>query len=396
MRKLLSLSLVAFVALAFGACRDSGEILNPDEVSTSTLPSDCDVVVPDNASTISGGVDAASPGDMVCVTDAESPYVEQVVINKDLTLKGFDGPTVQMPSNPSGFIIPESGQEWEPVVFAFGGSLAAPDVSGSGTVDVSISGFTVDGADLQPDRDKNTRPRLAGILYRNVQSSDGITGNTVENLANGGKENFGVAVYGDSDVTVSSNTITGYERIGIIVSGAESTGRVRNNTVTTDDPEDKNWAPNGIELVAGAQGDVKNNMVSGNLHPGAASGAILVVGTHDVEVKENTATDNDYGVGVFTFFEDNPSADDNKVIKNDVNGANNWGVIIGTFALGTTANNNKVTNNTLDGDDGDSGVLIFGEANNNKVIRNTFTDFDTNVLDLGDDTKEAANTSPSS
>jgi len=82
----------------------------------------CDVIVPDEYPDIQAAVDAASPGATVCVKDGT--YAEQVVINKDLTLKSAGGatPTIVPGSSPDSFTIAESGPTWEPMVFAYGGT----------------------------------------------------------------------------------------------------------------------------------------------------------------------------------------------------------------------------------------------------------------------------------
>lgn len=264
------------------------------------------IQVPGDHSTISAAVSAADPGDRVVVSASGGPYVEQVVINKDLTLVGKGNPTVQRPASPNTFKIPESAQEWEPVIFAVGGTLTGSQptqVSGSGTVSVDISGFTIDrGGNQAPVNSDPATDRGAGILERNIRGD--VSGNTVQNLGAGGKETFGIVVYGNSDVTISSNTVTGYGRGGIFVTGGESgpapTGRINGNTVTA--PGAGNSAPNGIQIGGGARGSVMNNTVKNNVHPNAASGGILVVESDGIRVRGNRLRNNDYGIGVFTFF----------------------------------------------------------------------------------------------
>lgn len=97
-----------------------------------------DLVVPDDYPTIQEAVDAAQFGDVVLVKAAGGPYVEQVVISKDLTLRGMHNPVIQAPDDPAYFTVQESGSRWEPVVFAYGGTASGSAVSGSETVDVSI------------------------------------------------------------------------------------------------------------------------------------------------------------------------------------------------------------------------------------------------------------------
>jgi nitrous oxidase accessory protein NosD len=190
----------------------------------------CDAVVPDEYTSIQAAVDAADDGDTVCVEDGT--YAEQVVVNKSLTLQNADGasPTVELTDSPESFTIAESGPTWEPMVFAFGGSESDGDVSGSGTVDVDVMGFTIDGGNEDPDA-----RRKPAVLFRNA--SGDIADNTIESTNVGGKETFGILAYGDSDVTVENNSVSDYERGGIGANGdggehPSPSADIRNNTVT--------------------------------------------------------------------------------------------------------------------------------------------------------------------
>ncbi|MFA5618654.1 MAG: hypothetical protein WDK95_17730, partial [Syntrophorhabdaceae bacterium] len=95
-------------------------------------------------SSIQDAIDVAEDGDTVEV--AAGTYTEQVVINKSLTLQGTGNPVIKAPDSPTAFTFPESGASWEPVVFAFGGTLGETNITGTDTIQVAISGFTVDGS----------------------------------------------------------------------------------------------------------------------------------------------------------------------------------------------------------------------------------------------------------
>lgn len=76
--------------------------------------------MPADAGTVQGRVDAAASGATVCVDGGT--WTEQVVIDKDLTLRGLDGVTI---AGPDDFTIPESaGSTWEPIVFTHGGTVS--------------------------------------------------------------------------------------------------------------------------------------------------------------------------------------------------------------------------------------------------------------------------------
>lgn len=386
--------LVAAATLLFMGCDNQITAPNSEKVGTpSHAPASagpaapggkCDVTVSQNES-INDKVDnAAQSGDVVCVENGT--YSEQVTINKDLTLKGLSNPTVKRPSSPDAFTIPESGPKWEPIIFAFGGDVDSKgNVSGSSTVDVTVKGFTIDGDGEQP----NTKRGLA-LFYRNASGT--VSGNTVENMAIGGKQTFGILAYGDSDVDITNNTINGYERGGIGANGDQGDRPdpevlIRDNTVTgSGDGSTTGWGPNGIQVGFGASGKVFDNSVTKNRYANsfaaATSAGIIVFGSDDVHVRGNEVSNNDINLAAAV-------GENVRFVKNQTKDA-----IIGVYFA--QANNGKLVNNTFTDPDGgpvgDTGVLNTGT--NNKLINNTIKGFDTPILDLGTDSKVQANTQP--
>ncbi|MFD1598776.1 right-handed parallel beta-helix repeat-containing protein [Halobellus rarus] len=365
----------------------------------------CDVVVPDDESTIQDGVDAADPGDTVCVEGSESPYTEQVIVNKDLNLKGVNDPTIQAvsPESSATFTVPESGPNWEPIVFAFGGTESGGNVSGSGVVDVDVSGFTIDGNGSQP-----SARRKPAILFRNVDGS--ISDNTMTNIGVGGKETFGILAYGDSDVNVSSNTVREYERggIGIIGDGGahpSPTADIRDNMVTGSTGIGEAWGPNGIQIGYGATGNIIGNEVSDNRYAEDAftASGIIVFESDGVQIRGNTVTNSDVGIACGSWGWFRPTAENTQVVKNEVREAN-AGVLLravtydGYTNYDSSVSNTKVINNTISDPDPDDGTGVAVEAldhdpdydstvDNNKVIRNSITGFDNQILEGGTGTK---------
>lgn len=406
-------ALALLVGAALTACEDPG-VLQPDserstelaEVdSQSAVKGSCDVLVPADHASIQGAVDAAAPGDQVCVEAAGGPYREQVVVNKDLSLRGVDGPVIEAPADPADFTIPESGPTWEPIVFAFGGTAPGGAVSGAGVVEVDVTGFEVDGRDRQPNG------RGVGIFYRNAEGS--ISGNDVHSMGVGGRETMGILAYGDSDVTIAGNAVSEYERGGI---GANGDGGVHpspdaeivDNVVSTPVQPGVAWAPNGIQVGFGATGKVSGNEVTGNRWhaPSWTASCILVFESDDVQVQDNQVSDCDAGVSVGAWAWFAPSADNTKITGNVVEDAG-AGIVLQPVAfdgLSTTdpsVSNAKVVGNELVGGDlGDSGVVIGPfdmdpdydpVADNNKLINNTISGFDDAVVDQGVDSKSSAN-----
>jgi hypothetical protein len=364
----------------------------------------CDLVVPDDESSIQAGVDAASAGDTVCVKAGGGPYEEQVVVNKDLTLRGVNEPTIRGPSDPSEFTIPESGPTFEPAVFAFGGDESGGSVSGGETVDVTVTGFDIDGEGEQPEA-----RRGVGVLARNV--SGAVSGNTVRNMGVGGKETFGILAYGDSELEILDNDVSEYERGGIGVVGdggahPSPTAEVRGNTVTGSTGIGQAWGPNGIQVGYGAGGKIVDNEVTDNRYAEEAftAAGIIVFESDDIQVKGNAVTNSDVGIAVGSWGWFRGSADNAKVTKNEVHEAN-AGVLLRAVAYDgfsgrdSSVSNAKVVNNEIsdpDPDDDDAGIAVQAidsdpdydpTADNNKVVRNTITGFEDQVIEGGSDTK---------
>lgn len=295
--------------------------------------------------TIGEGVTAASAGDTIIV--AAGTYSEQVIINKSLTLKGSGNPEIQAPGNPDSFKFAESTASWEPVVFAFGGTNGGNSITGTDTINVTISGFTVNGNDRVPTG------RSVGILLRNVKGT--VSDNTVKNMCVDGKETFGIVAYGNSDVTISGNDVSGYARCGIGVNGDggvldDPRAIIMGNTVTGPGMDEHvTWAPNGIQIGWGATGEISRNYVSGNGWPGEkwTGSGILVYASNNIKVANNTIKQNQTGIIVGG---ENGGANGNQVYGNTVDN-NTYGISIQDKSVNTTIKDNTVKNNTCDGID---------------------------------------------
>jgi len=295
--------------------------------------------------TIQSAVDNADPCNTIIVLPGL--YVEQVFINKDLTLQGLPGAIIQAPSTMTGYTIPESTHTFYPVVFADGGS---------GIISVEVKGFEIDGADNVGSYDYHV-----GILYRNVQPGthlSRIADNVIHSMGTNGQQTFGILIYGDSDVLVEDNTISEFSRGGIGVLG--DAGMVPDPVVSIDEnivtgPYDPSgsptWASNGIQISYGASGSITSNDVSACGWPGTAwaGTGILVGDTSDVLIDNNHVHDCEQAIGVGDY----PAA---------------WGYPFNVL----TASDIDVTFNTLT--DNEWGISVFNDITNALIQCNEILD----------------------
>jgi parallel beta-helix repeat protein len=302
-------------------------------------------------SSIQDAINAALPGDTINV--AAGTYIEQVVINKDLTLSGTGNPVIKAPASPTGYKFPEGDTNtWDPIVLVFGGTADGSfNITGTGQVTVNISGITVDGNARIPSP---TSRRAVGILYRNVVG--GVTHSTVQNMgySTSGINSWGIMAYGNSDVTFHGNIVSGYAKGGFVVNGSRTNPSmpkphavIDDNTVTGPpyDPA-MTLAPNGIQIGWGATGSVTNNTVTQNGFPGTAWGGtgILIQSSPDVIVEGNTATGNDYGIAT-AGYESNNSYATGTIIRNNTVESNAQGIRIERRSVDTLVQNNTITEN---------------------------------------------------
>jgi hypothetical protein len=163
---------------------------------------------------------------------------------------------------------------------------------------------------------------------------------------------------------IVGNTITGYQKGGIVTNGSGVQANISDNTVTGDGHVNF-IAMNGIQVGYGATASVMRNKVSGNSYDGhgdgSASGGIIIVGGPGYNPCPNG--DCDYTV--------NAKVTDNVLINNDV------GVYLtnlaADFSAPVTATNIKAVNNTISDDicfNASYQAAISDVGNNDKMITN--------------------------
>jgi len=324
-------------------------------IRISTGPvSAASINVPGDYPTIQAAINAASSGDTINV--AAGTYIEQVVINKNLTLSGTGNPTIRAPATVSYYTFPEGdANQWEPVVLAFGGTLAADNISisGAGQITVNISGFIVDGNSRIPSP---TSRRAVGILYRNVIG--GVDDCTVQNMgySTSSIRSWGIMAYGTSDVIFHGNNVSGYAKGGFVVNGCRGNpslpkpNAIIDGNIVTGPPLDPSMtlAPNGIQIGWGATGSMTNNTVTNNGWPGTdwVGTGFLVQSSPDVVIEGNTATDNEVGISTTGYQPSPTSYSTGTIIRNNRVERNSQGVRVSGNTVDTTIQGNTITANS--------------------------------------------------
>jgi hypothetical protein len=236
--------------------------------------------------------------------------------------------------------------------------------------------------------------RLRGILF------DGASGSITNNQISGVNQNQGVVASGCQEgnsievrnfgssattvrVVIDSNTITDYQKTGIVANG-DVNATITDNSVTGTGPN-LYIAQNGIQVGFGASGMVKDNGVAGNSYIGpfassTSSAGVLIFGEGPsqlcigVQVMKNNLTGND--VGIFAAQYDDatlsspPSSMTNLKLDQNTIDKGNAGNAFYTAGVSDEGNNDKIINNSITGYtlavDADPSVAIKAKPHANK------------------------------
>ncbi len=347
--------------------------------------------------TIMAAVNAASGGDTIKVDSGT--YTEQIVINKDLTIIGENGATIERPDTLVGYKVPgDDNNTYYPIVLAYGGTTSGNNpitINNDGKIIVNISGIKVNG------EWKCNESVTVGIMYCNasgVISNNSIVRMMPESELHG---NMGIFVYGDFNVEVTENNVFKYSEAGICIAGnlehtTSSYATVTNNTVNADfyntvNADVYSTYQNGIEFVK-ATGTITNNTVLNNANKDTqnndsflyAGCGILVGSSSGVDISGNKISYNNMGISVIGST-DFGSANNNKISGNAVS--------INLRGIGVVgpANNTKVSGNTVNAGsiDWSVGIVLYSMDGpvNSTVIKDNKINDKYAVLLLGGDNK---------
>src|ERR1044072_2611888 len=264
---------------------------------------------------------------------------------------------------PAGFTLDGAGHTITAVDPMGGHFVGGVVQNGGATANVTNVGITTSA--LLDVCDPGAQ-RLRGILFDGASGS--ITNNTLTNInqgASGCQEGNAIETRTFSStaalaVVIDQNTITGYQKTGIIANG-KLVATITDNIVDGGPPVNY-IARNGIQVGFGATGMVKRNSVSGNSYSGAStvSGGILVVGgpgyggdfCRNVQIQQNTIEGADVGVYVSPYEADSSapaSATNIKVVNNTISKTGVTNGYVYQAGVSDVGNNDKIITNRISG-----------------------------------------------
>lgn len=169
-------------------------------------------------------------------------------------------------------------------------------------------------------------------------------------------------------VTIRGNTLTGYQKAGVVVLG-RVVATVEDNVIDGLGPTDR-IARSGIQLAHGVSGQVVGNQVQGNAYifERDYGSGILVFGgpyygagrelCHDLRIEDNVLTENDVGVGLVQAmdldFTPPPDSQNIQVVGNTLTKTDLTGSYQAAISDNGTAN--LISRNRISGDGYDDAV----------------------------------------
>lgn len=246
-------------------------------------------------STIQSAVTAAPAGETVEV--CAGTYTTQVTISKQLTLAGSGGPVVDpTSSSPATVSDLDTNQA----------AVAIIDVTTGATV--TMKGLNISGAGLKTGF-SGCGEDFVGVFYQDASGAvSTVAVRTVQLPAGlfGCQQGVGIFVQsgpsGHATVALHKDTVTGFDKGGIVCNDAGTTCTVGGSTVTGSGPS--TTAQNALQIAFGAAGTVTDSTFSDvDYAPGGApaqstyGAGILLFGTaSSVAVTGNTLSNDQAGI----------------------------------------------------------------------------------------------------
>lgn len=299
--------------------------------------------------------DASAPGPTAAVVDGDAVSCQSTGTGLTAALVNEDvvGRTVDVGACDVGAFFDEDG-----VVRNATFEQPDPDGAGAGTDQhlVRVEGAEVDVTDSQFEVTDDYRHQIIHVGF--AAGASGV---------------------------VAGNELTGFKRVGILLTGEGTSATVKRNQVTGVGEKDDGWAENGIQVSAGATATVMANTVENHWwdRNDFVSSGIIVFGSDGVTLQRNTLAGNDASLVL--------GGDGNNAIHNTVEATAPDGDKDGTLHFGAIIdsgrNNGLRQNEFASATDADIGVFVSGASGNTKLIRNRLDGFAQAIADQGEATK---------
>jgi uncharacterized delta-60 repeat protein len=315
------------------------------DAGTSTAPV-TDTTTGGEFSTIQAAVTAAHAGDTIDVS--AGTYVEQVTIDKDLTLTGAGTSTViESPAT-------------------LDSSFVSGGVNYDAVVAVLDANATIENLEINGLGNGNANYRFVGLGFHNAggAATDLTVTGTTDTPLDGAQGGYGIIaredVAGTYSLSITGNIINDYQKNGVDVRGSGLSANVSGNTITGAGQTGV-IAQNGIVAGFGAQATITDNTVSDDsytdLAQNNATGILLYNAADGSSASGNTVTGSD--VGVYAYYD----AGTTTITGNQISGSDEAGIVSdgGTSAI----SDNTLENNTGDGIDlydDQTGTTLTGDS----------------------------------
>jgi len=292
-----------------------------------------------NYTTIQAAVnDTSATRIVVC----SGTYVEQVTVERSLTLQGRHGAVIQAPAGEFDAIVVFRGPQTSRIKgFTITGA-------GSATVGAGIrtNGFVGDEIAYGPTQVSISHNHISDIRDTRFGRTDGI----------------GIFIF-QSQADVSDNVVERYGFAGIVADGddrADTFAHIDGNTIRGQGPGGASEVQIGIRLDE-TSADVEDNSISGNIGNGANSeGDGIVVEFAQVSIRDNTLKHNDTGVHF-------GPGDGGELRSNEIHNSVHNGIELFSTVGATIVENES-------SDNGGSGIFLAANTQGNMVKGNTAQD----------------------
>jgi parallel beta-helix repeat protein len=286
------------------------------------------------------------------VVVCKGTYIEQVTVERDLTLEGRPGAVIQAPA----------GEHLAIVLFR------GPQTS-------RLKGFTITGA--------GSDTVAAGIRTNGFVGDEIAYGPTIVTISNnhvsdirdtrnGRVDGTGIFIF-QSQADVSDNTVERYGAIGISADGddrADTSAQIDGNTITGQGGGGANETQIGLRLDETTV-DAEDNIISGNIGSGpGAFGVGILIEFASGSIRDNELTQNGTGIRF-------APGGDVVLRSNEVSGSINNGIELFSSFSATVVENESSNN-------GGSGIYLAAGTQGNTVRGNKARN--NGGIDIVDDT----------